>query len=212
MKLDHQWLGRISWQDAYTLQEKLVEKRLSGEVPDTVLLLEHKPVITIGRTPDRSSLQLAETSGIPVIETNRGGQATYHGPGQLVGYLILDLTALGRDLHHYLRLVEQSVIDLCVDQGLAAHRREALTGVWMQQRKLASIGVGVRKWVSMHGFALNVTTESLVGFQPIVPCGIQGVEMTCLQSELTRNVTVEAVAERYRLTHLIDKTPTTATL
>jgi lipoyl(octanoyl) transferase len=82
----------------------------------------------------------------------------------------------------------------------------------MQQRKLASIGVGVRKWVSMHGFALNVTTESLVGFQPIVPCGIQGVEMTCLQSELTRNVTVEGVAERYRLTHLIDKTPTTATL
>jgi len=195
--IEHKWLGRIGWQEAYELQERLVEQRLAGEVPDTVLLLEHEPVITIGRTPDRSSLLAAEMAGVPVIETNRGGQATYHGPGQLVGYLILDLTSQGKDLHVHLRSVEQSVIRVCRELGVAAGRRAGLTGVWVAERKLASIGVGVRKWITMHGFALNVTTESLAGFQSIVPCGIQGVSMTCLDAESDSRFNVDDVAAKY---------------
>lgn len=197
--LDTRWLGHIGWSEAYDLQEQLLEQRLSGQIPDTILLLEHEPVITIGRTPDKSSLLAAEASGVPVIETNRGGQATYHGPGQLVGYLILDLESYGKDLHVYLRALEQSVIDLCQTLGLATSRREGLTGVWVGSRKLASIGVGVRKWITMHGFALNVTAESLAGFQPIVPCGIAGVTMTCLETELERPVTVQDAANAFRL-------------
>ena len=177
------------------MQERLLEQRCAGEIPDTVLLLEHEPVITIGRTPDKSSLLAVEASGTPVVETNRGGQATYHGPGQLVGYLILDLVPLGKDLHVYLRRIEEALIAACAELGIAAHRREGLTGVWVQQRKLASIGVGVRKWITMHGFALNVTPESLQGFAPIVPCGIADVQMTCLSAECGRELSVREVAE-----------------
>lgn len=193
--MNFQWLGRIDWQQAYTLQEQLVEQRLAGSIQDTVLLLEHEPVITIGRTPDKSSLRNESAIPFPVIETNRGGQATYHGPGQLVGYLILDLSDLGRDLHAYLRRVEEAVIATCQQFGVSAHRRENLTGVWMAERKLASIGVGVRKWITMHGFALNITRESLQGFQPIVPCGIQDVTMTCLADEAKQAISVEHAAQ-----------------
>lgn len=192
--MDFRWLDRITWTDAFAMQERLVEQRLAGEIEDTVLLLEHEPVITIGRTPDKTSLLNAEASPFPVIETNRGGQATYHGPGQLVGYLILDLNARGRDLHIYLRQIEEVLIEVCGQFGVQAQRREGLTGVWAETRKLASIGVGVRKWITMHGFALNVTRESLQGFQPIVPCGIQDVRMTCLADEAGREVAVREVA------------------
>jgi lipoyl(octanoyl) transferase len=192
--MDFRWLDRITWTDAFATQERLVEQRLAGEIEDTVLLLEHEPVITIGRTPDKTSLLNAEASSFPVIETNRGGQATYHGPGQLVGYLILDLNARGRDLHVYLRQIEEVLINVCGSFGVQAQRREGLTGVWAETRKLASIGVGVRKWITMHGFALNVTRESLRGFQPIVPCGIQDVRMTCLADEAGREVGVREVA------------------
>lgn len=190
-----EWLGRIGWQAAYALQEQRVEQRLAGEIEDTVLLLEHEPVITIGRTPDKSSLRNEESIPYPVIETNRGGQATYHGPGQLVGYLVLDLTPLGRDLHAYLRHIEDALIATCASFGVQAGRRDGLTGVWVTERKMASIGVGVRKWITMHGFALNITVESLQGFQPIVPCGIQDVTMTCLAQEAGLPLTVEQVAE-----------------
>ncbi len=192
--MDFRWLDRITWMDAFAMQERLVEQRLAGEIEDTVLLLEHEPVITIGRTPDKTSLLNAEASPFPVIETNRGGQATYHGPGQLVGYLILDLNARGRDLHIYLRHIEEVLIEVCGQFGVQAQRREGLTGVWAETRKLASIGVGVRKWITMHGFALNVTRKSLQGFQPIVPCGIQDVRMTCLADEAGREVAVREVA------------------
>jgi lipoyl(octanoyl) transferase len=188
------WLGRISWPEAYTLQEQLLEQRQNGEIPDTVLLLEHEPIITIGRTPDRSSLLAAESQGIPVIETNRGGQATYHGPGQLVAYLIYDLTQRGKDLHKHLREIEDLLLALCVDLGVPATRREGLTGVWVQSRKLASIGVGVRRWVTMHGLALNVTAESLQGFATIVPCGIADVRMTCLATEAQQPLSVQSIA------------------
>lgn len=191
--LETRWLGRISFPDALQLQESMVQQRHNGEIPDTLLLLEHEPVYTIGRTADQTSLKDARDTNVPVFQTNRGGQATYHGPGQLVGYVILDLNTLGRDLHRYLRTLEQALIDCCFSVGIPASRRDGLTGVWVGDRKLASIGVGVRKWVTMHGFAINVSRD-LTGFASIVPCGIQGVSMTSIGTELSRPMTVQEFA------------------
>ncbi|MCB1233044.1 MAG: lipoyl(octanoyl) transferase LipB [Verrucomicrobiae bacterium] len=193
--LASRWLGRIGYGKALELQESLVAQRQAGEIDDTLLLLEHDPVYTIGRTRDRSSLKQTEALPHPVIEINRGGQATYHGPGQLVGYLILDLHAYGCDLHRYLRALEEAMIVFLKREGVEkAGRREGLTGVWIENRKIASIGVGVRKWVTMHGFALNVSRD-LTGFESIVPCGIADVEMTSVERETGRAWTVEAVGE-----------------
>ena len=182
---------KISYSDGLKLQEETVGRILSGEAGDTIFLLEHEPVYTIGRLRDQSSLRAAASLPHPVFETNRGGQATYHGPGQLVGYPILDLTPRGKDLHLHLRLIEDALIDACADLGVPAGRREGMTGVWVENRKLASIGVGVRKWISMHGFAINVTRESLPPFLSITPCGLDGVSMTCLDVESDNEITME---------------------
>lgn len=193
--MDVHYLGRISYADGLTRQNELVDQRRRGLVTDTILLLEHEPVYTIGRTRDRSSLRNADSLPFPVIETNRGGQATFHGPGQLVGYLILDLDGYGRDLHLYLRQIESALIDYAASLGLNAGRREGLTGVWFGPRKVASIGIGVRHWISMHGFGLNVTRD-LSGYESIIPCGIGDVRMTSLSEELDRDLTVaEAAAD-----------------
>jgi lipoyl(octanoyl) transferase len=173
--------GRLTFQAALDLQEELVGQVQRGESDDTLILLEHEPVYTIGRTRDRSSLR--EGLPHPVFETNRGGQATYHGPGQLTGYPILDLNKRGRDLHHYLRFLEDYLIRFSADFGVTAQRREGLTGVWVGERKLASLGVGVRKWISMHGFAINILSSSTADFSSITPCGLTGVEMTSLERE-----------------------------
>src|SRR5215210_5842387 len=154
--IDTRCLGRIGYNEALALQETLVKQRIDGEIEDQLLLLEHEPVYTIGRTPDQSSLHDAALLPHPVVQINRGGQATYHGPGQLIGYPILDLTSRGEDLHRYLRALEAVLILICRDFGVAAQRREKLTGVWVDKRKIASIGVGIRNWITMHGFALNV--------------------------------------------------------
>jgi lipoyl(octanoyl) transferase len=181
----------LSYADGLVLQENTVSEILSGQRGDTLFLLEHEPVYTIGRLRDQSSLRAAAALPHSVFETNRGGQATYHGPGQLVGYPILDLNPRGRDLHLHLRLIEDALIAACQDLGVAAGRREGLTGVWVEDRKLASIGVGVKKWVSMHGFAINVTRESLPPFLAITPCGLDGVSMTCLAAELAAQITMD---------------------
>ncbi|MEM6916559.1 MAG: lipoyl(octanoyl) transferase LipB [Verrucomicrobiota bacterium] len=185
----------MSYTEGLKLQEDLVEQRKEGLVEDTVLLLEHEPVYTIGRTRDRSSLRDPDTLPHPIVETNRGGQATFHGPGQLVGYPILDLNAYGRDLHYYLREIESLLIDFAAEFGISAQRREGLTGVWSEDRKLASIGVGVRKWISMHGFGLNVTKD-LSGYEAITPCGISDVVMTSLSLESNQEISVEEAASR----------------
>jgi lipoyl(octanoyl) transferase len=173
--------GRLSFEAALALQEQLVQQVQCGEADETLILLDHEPVYTIGRTRDRSSLR----EGLPhaVFETNRGGQATYHGPGQLTGYPILDLNTRGRDLHFYLRFLEEYLIRFSAGFGVTAHRREGLTGVWVGERKLASLGVGVRKWISMHGFAINILATSTAAFSSITPCGLTGVEMTSLERE-----------------------------
>jgi lipoyl(octanoyl) transferase len=168
-------------------------------------LLEHEPVYTIGRTPDRSSLSATgsrpsrdgETGAAhlphPLFAINRGGQATYHGPGQLIGYPIIDLRRCGQDLHKYLRWLERLLIDFLSRHGIAASQRESLTGVWVDDRKIASIGVGVRHWITMHGFALNVCGD-LSPFNHIVPCGINNVAMTSMEKETGRPFSVAGVA------------------
>jgi lipoyl(octanoyl) transferase len=196
--LDIQRIARpVSYTDGLAMQENAVTAILSGGIGDTIFLLEHEPVYTIGRLRDQSSLRSAAILPHPVFETNRGGQATYHGPGQLVGYPILDLNSRGRDLHLHLRLIEDALIAACADLGVSAGRREGMTGVWVENRKLASIGVGVRKWISMHGFAINITRESLPPFLAITPCGLDGVSMTCLEAESASPVTMTET------THLI---------
>lgn len=178
-----QWPGHVPYAEGLARQEALHARRRAGEIPDTLVMLEHEPVYTIGRTGDQSSLGDTAFLPHPVHEINRGGKATYHGPGQITGYLIADLTAYGRDLHRWLRAIEDALAATCAAFGVSAGSRDGLTGTWVENRKLASIGVGVRHWVSMHGFGLNLTVESLAGFQAITPCGLDGVRMTCLSSE-----------------------------
>lgn len=186
---------RLTHDQGLAMQESAVDAILADRQSDTIYLLEHEPVYTIGRLRDRSSLRDPASLPHPVVETNRGGQATYHGPGQLVGYPLLDLTKRGRDLHEHLRRLEDVLIRACAAFGVEAGRRDGLTGVWVGERKLASIGVGVRKWVSMHGFAINITCESLSPFFAITPCGIDGVTMSCLEVEAGREITMDEAAD-----------------
>jgi lipoyl(octanoyl) transferase len=202
--LNVRWLGRMEFAHAFALQEELVGKKRNDPLfDDYLLLLEHESVYTIGRTPDRSSLSAPGQSHRgelasahlphPLFSINRGGQATYHGPGQLMGYPIIDLHGCGQDLHKYLRWLEQLLIDLLAKYEIAAHRRESLTGVWVENRKIASIGVGVRHWITMHGFALNVCGD-LSPFDKIVPCGINNVSMTSMEKETQQAFSVADIA------------------
>ena len=184
----------IAYEDGLRLQEEHVAAILDGTDSDTIFLLEHQAAYTIGRLRDQSSLRDSNSLPFPVHEINRGGQATYHGPGQLVGYPILDLNPRGKDLHEHLRILEEALICSCQHFGVQAGRREGLTGVWVGNRKIASIGVGVRKWISMHGFAINITKECLPPFFAITPCGIDGVAMGCLEDEAGRGITVAEAA------------------
>ena len=193
------WLGRLTYAPALARQEALVARKIASPdtTPDTLLLLEHEPVYTIGRTPDRSSLAASAVLPYPVETIHRGGQATYHGPGQLVGYPILDLGRRGKDLHVYLRFLEETLIAALAGYGVTGERRAGLTGVWVGERKIASIGVGVRRWVSLHGFAINVAGgAALTPFDAITPCGLPGVRMTAVESESGRTVPVEEFARR----------------
>jgi lipoyl(octanoyl) transferase len=185
----------ISYEAGLQHQDAAVDALLDGSGGETLFLLEHAPVYTIGRLRDQSSLRDPSALPAPVVETNRGGQATYHGPGQLVGYPILDLRERNRDLHAHLRGIEETLILACRDFGIPATRRDGLTGVWVENRKLASIGVGVRKWISMHGFAINIRPACLLPFFAITPCGLDGVVMSCVEQEAGRPVSVADFSE-----------------
>jgi lipoyl(octanoyl) transferase len=188
------WLGLITYERGLELQEQLVDGLAAGESGEHLLLLEHEPVYTMGRSRDDSSLRDEQQLPHPIYRTNRGGQATYHGPGQLVGYPLLNLAERGKDLHKYLRFLEETLILVLAAYEVQGCRREGLTGVWVEDRKIASIGIGVRRWISMHGFALNVG-ENLPGFASITPCGISGVTMTSLSREAGRMIETEEVAQ-----------------
>jgi lipoate-protein ligase B len=174
-------IGLVPYKTALDLQMRLLEKRKNEEIGDTLLLLEHPPTFTIGRKGDKEHLLINEKylaeRGIHFEEISRGGDITFHGPGQLVGYPIIDLNSKGRDVHKYLRGLEEFIISVLKDFDVPANRIEGLTGVWVNGHKIASIGVGVKRWITYHGFALNVNTD-LSYFDMIVPCGIPDVTMT----------------------------------
>lgn len=177
-------LGIVPYAEGLDLQRHLARERIAGRLPnDLLLLLEHPPVVTLGRGSHPEHVLRSE--GIDVVEVERGGDVTYHGPGQLVGYPIVDLRGSGfkQDLHWYLRTLEQALIEGLALLGIPAERNPGYTGVWTRGRKIASIGVHVKQWVTWHGFALNVTTD-LGAFDRIVPCGIPGVEMTSVAREI----------------------------
>ena len=187
-------LGLVDYETALDLQTRTLESLSRGQSPERTFLLEHPHVFTIGRQGQRSSrgTSSAPNGSIQTFNIARGGHITYHGPGQLVGYPILDLRRRGRDLHLYLRNLEECLIRTVRDFGLSACRREGLTGIWTDEGKLASIGIGVRKWITMHGFALNVVTD-LRYFESIDPCGIPGCPVTSMSQLLKRQVSIEEV-------------------
>jgi lipoate-protein ligase B len=178
-------LGRVDYADAYALQDELRAARQAGDIPDALLLLEHPPVYTKGRRSEKADLPMGDdwyrTQGIEVADTNRGGRVTYHGPGQLVGYPIMQIT----DVIAFVRTMERAIITALADEGIEACVRDGLTGVWVGERKIGSIGVHVSRGVTMHGFAINVDND-LQPFEWIVPCGIDGVRMTSVYVETKR--------------------------
>jgi lipoyl(octanoyl) transferase len=199
-ELEIRRLGVVPYADGLELQRTFVERRKADEIPDQLLLLEHPPVITLGvRTRhDRSHVvataETLEEEGVEVFESGRGGDVTYHGPGQLVGYPILDLRPDRCDVHRYVRDLEEVLIRVAAAFGITAGRSRGLTGAWVGDEKLAAIGVRIARWITSHGFALNVSTN-LSHFGLIVPCGITGKGVTSLERLLRRSVAMTAVED-----------------
>jgi len=191
-------LGTIDYAEAHRLQKELQGKRIRGEIGDIVLLLEHPPVLTMGRSAKAQHVVAApgllESRGIQVHEVGRGGDVTYHGPGQLVAYPIIDLKPNRKDVRKYVASLEETMIRTCAGFGLAAGRVEGLNGAWIGDRKVGAVGVRISRWVTMHGLALNVNSD-LREFEMIVPCGIQDKGVTSLSAELGRTVYVTDVFE-----------------
>jgi lipoyl(octanoyl) transferase len=194
-------LGRVAYEEALELQRHIARDRISGALPqDVLLLVEHPPVVTLGRASKGKHLiaspEFLLSKGVELFEVERGGDVTFHGPGQLVGYPIVDLKRHRLDLHWYLRKIEEALINTLADYDIVAERNPSFTGVWTKGKKIASIGVHARDWVTWHGFALNVTTD-LSYFDLMVPCGIDGVVMTSIAHELgTDDVSMHDVIER----------------
>jgi lipoate-protein ligase B len=194
-------LGRMPYGEALELQRSIARDRISGAISqDVLLLMEHPPVVTLGRSSKEKHLvaspEFLQTHGVELFEVERGGDVTFHGPGQLVGYPIVDLKRHRQDLHWYLRKIEEALINTLADYGIPGERNTSYTGVWTRGKKIASIGVHARDWVTWHGFALNVTTD-LSFFDLIVPCGITGVVMTSIARELgSEEVSAQDVRDR----------------
>jgi lipoyl(octanoyl) transferase len=190
------WLGEVGYRDALDVQLSYLDRRAARGIPDTLLLLTHPHVYTLGRAGDEANLLVSRetlaSEGIPLERVGRGGDITYHGPGQLVGYPIVLMEK--PDVHKFVRSVEAALIDAVRAFGVASRRIEGLTGVWAGERKIASIGVGIRKWVTYHGFALNVTTD-LSRFRQINLCGLKGREATSILEETGSAPSMEAVRE-----------------
>jgi len=175
------WLGTVDYGLALKLQDAMVQARHAREIGDTLLMMEHPHVYTLGRGANERFLT-APPPGVPIHRVSRGGQVTYHGPGQLIGYPIVHLEGPARDVHAYLRALESAIIQILGDFDMDSGRREKLTGVWVGSRKIASIGVGIRRWITLHGFALNVNCD-LHFFDRIIPCSIDGCRMTSMERE-----------------------------
>jgi lipoyl(octanoyl) transferase len=194
---EYRYLGLVPYAEALVVQQQMVEARKADEASDTLLLLEHPPVITLGRAANRANVladeQTRQARGVALFETGRGGDVTYHGPGQLVGYPIINLAPDRRDVRRYVRDLEEVLIRAAAGFGVDAGRIAGLTGVWVGGEKLAAIGVRISRWVTMHGFAFNVTTD-LSHFEMIVPCGIADHGVTSLEKLLDKQIALSEVA------------------
>lgn len=199
-------LGLIDYQKAWDIQKNIFEKRYEQELPDVLFLLEHNHTYTLGKTADKNNLigseEYLNENNIKVYEIDRGGDITYHGPGQIVGYPIINLTDWKNDTHKYLRGIEEVIIRTCAEFGLNAGRNEKYTGVWIDNRKIAAIGIKVSRWITMHGFAFNVSTN-LDFFNGIIPCGIRDKSVTSIQAEVGENIEKETV-KSFLLKHFTD--------
>ena len=197
-KLTYCDLGLIDYQEAWDLQKEIFDLRYKNEISDVLLLLEHPHTYTLGKVADKnhliSSSEYLKENNISVYEIDRGGDITYHGPGQIVGYPIISLTDWEKDTHKYLRALEEVIIKTCSFFGLDCSRNSKHTGVWLGNKKIAAIGIKVSRWITMHGFALNVNTD-LTLFQGIIPCGITDKEVTSLQKELGKKIDLSEVKE-----------------
>ena len=211
-------LGLLSWSDAYALQQRIVAARKAGAIDDVLLFCEHSHVLTLGRNASQKNLLASQNvlhqKNVELRETNRGGDITYHGPGQVVGYPILNLDLIRRDVHWYVRSLEEAMIRASADFGITAYRIPGKTGIWVQpsnnipEEKLAAIGVHISRWVTSHGFAFNVSTD-LRYFDLIIPCGIADRKATSLEKLLHRNVALDEVKPRvvHHFSDLFSLTP-----
>ena len=197
-ELDYYDIGVIPYAEAWDLQKEIFSKRKEGVINDSFLMLEHPHTYTLGKVAKREHLLLTEEElekeKISVFDIDRGGDITYHGPGQIVGYPIINLADWQKDSHKYLRTLEQVLIDMLRNYGIESGRKEGLTGVWIEDRKIAAIGIKISSWITMHGFALNVNTD-LGLFGGIVPCGITDKQVTSLQKETGAFIPLEEVKE-----------------
>ena len=180
-------LGKSHYNDAWKLQKRLQSQRISGQIDDQLLLVEHFPVYTLGKNTPKEHLLTKESDNISIIQTDRGGDITFHGPGQLVGYPILDLNQYKRSISWYMRELEQLIIDVLKEYDINAGRKKGLTGVWVKGKKIAALGVRISKWVTMHGFSLNINPD-LKYYQGIIPCGITEYGVTSMANLLNDDV------------------------
>ena len=185
-------LGMSSYETVWGLQKELQARRISGKIGDHLLLVEHEPVYTLGKISHKAHLLRSNDHGISVIQTDRGGDITFHGPGQLVGYPILDLHRYHRSVSWYMRSLEKIIIDVLSDFKINADRKKGLTGVWIQDEKVAALGVRISRWVTMHGFALNVDPD-LSFYEGIIPCGIRDFGVTSMATLLGQDIDMSAV-------------------
>lgn len=189
----------IDYKEAWDLQKELHSKRYKNEIPDTLLLLEHPHTYTLGKTASKENLvggkDFLEANKVSVYDIDRGGDITYHGPGQIVGYPIINLEDWKKDTHLYLRALEEVIIKVCEELDLECRRDENYTGVWIENRKIAAIGIKVSRWITMHGFAFNINTD-LSLFNGIIPCGITGKDVTSLSKELRKKIKLEEIKEK----------------
>ena len=192
-------LGQIEYREAYELQKELLQERLKGQIADTLLLLEHPPTITVGKSGKLENILESPAglarAGVSLIFTDRGGDVTYHGPGQVIGYPILDLRERGRDIHQYVHNLEEVLIRTLADYGIKSGRDHNHAGVWVNDMEIAALGLSVRKWITMHGFALNVNTD-LGHFSLINPCGFTSKTATSMARLLSHELPLDEVTER----------------
>ena len=197
-------LGTSHYEDAWDLQKQLQSKRISGQINDQLILVEHPPVYTLGKNSPKEHLLIKESENISIIQTDRGGDITFHGPGQLVGYPILDLNQYKKSVSWYMRELEQLIIDVLKEYDIIAGRKKGLTGAWVRDKKIGALGVRISKWVTMHGFSLNIDPD-LQYYQGIIPCGISEYGITSMANLLGENVPSMADIKETLVRHFITK-------